>query len=100
MSWIQCQHDFRISTLSFSAVCQQCGAKVPVKHGWSVVLYSLAFLSLLPAYFAKGFWMNLLAILFYLCVTLIITWAFSHFVNRLPPEKRLHFLSLDAIDKP
>ena len=44
--------------------------------------------------------MNALAILIYLCVTLMITWAFSHFVNRLPPEKRLHFLSLDAIDKP
>lgn len=100
MSWVHCQHDFRINFFSFSAVCQQCGAQTSVKRSWSVGLYSLTFLSLLPAYFAKGFWMNLLAILFYLCVTLMITWAFSHFVNRLPPEKRLHFLSLDAIDKP
>ena len=100
MSWLHCQHDFRINFLSFSAVCQQCGAKTSVKRSWSVGLYSLTFLSLLPAYFAKFFWMRALAILIYLAVSLMVTWAFSLLVNRMPPEKRLRFLSLKEIHKP
>lgn len=100
MSWLHCQHDFRINFLSFSAVCQQCGAEVPVKRAYSVGLYMLAFLSLLPAYFAKGFWMNVLAILVYLIVLFMVSWGFSWLVNRMPPEMRLRFLLLEEIHKP
>ena len=43
--------------------------------------------------------MKALAILLFLCVTLMATWTFSWFVNRMPPEKRLRFLSLKEIHK-
>lgn len=43
--------------------------------------------------------MKALAILLYLCLTLMATWTFSWFVNRMPSEKRLCFLSLKEIHK-
>ena len=44
--------------------------------------------------------MRLLALLVYACVAFMAMWAFAWLVNRMPPEKRLRFLSLDGIHKP
>ena len=70
-----------------------------MKRSWAVGLYTLTFPAILPAYFAKGFGMRVVALLVYACVASLAPWAFFWLVNRMPPEKRLRFLAMDKIYK-